>query len=63
MQAFLFPSCITILNVSSLTESLSCSLLLVFRCEALCVHLQQWAFIDGFVSTKHDSCNEKLFLP
>lgn len=63
MQSLLFPSCITVLQVSSFTESLSCSLFLVFRCEALCVDLQQWAFIGVFVSAKHNSCNEKLFLP
>lgn len=37
------PSCIRILHVSSFTECLSCLLFLVYfwRCEALCVDLQQ----------------------
>lgn len=37
------PSCIRILHVSSFTECLSCVLFLVYfwRCEALCVDLQQ----------------------
>lgn len=63
MKSLLFPTCTTILCVTSFTESLSCSLFLVFRCKAFSAVLQQWASTGVSVSAKHNSCNENLFLP